>query len=51
MRRKAQIGLKKKITKREAVLIADAVKRGMSIKVMKDLEEIKRLKASLVKQF
>ena len=41
---------KKRITKREVVLIADAIKKGMSIKVLRDLEELKRLKVPLAKR-
>ena len=48
-----KLKMKKKITKNEAVMIADAVKSGMSIKVMNDLKELENAssKVLLVKQF
>ncbi len=40
---------KKFVTKREAIMIADVVKRGMSVEVMNDLKELKASRSKSLK--
>ena len=48
IRKVDKLMMKKTISKKEAIMIADRVKSGMSIKVMKDLEELKNARSKVL---
>ena len=48
MKHPKDIIAKKSITKKEAILVADRIKSGMSIKVMKDLEDLKNARSKVL---
>ncbi|MBI2575259.1 hypothetical protein HYV82_05235 [Candidatus Woesearchaeota archaeon] len=43
-----RLAVKSTISKEEAVMIADMVKRGMSVNVMRDIESLKRARSKVL---
>lgn len=43
-----RLAVKRSISREEAVMIADVVKRGMSVNVMRDIESLKRARSKVL---